>query len=60
MNECVYRERDRDCHEPGAYEIQFSGRKNWLCERHVRPEFHPPDLRKRLPGRIQRAIKGLR
>ena len=60
MSECGYTERGRACHEPGIHEVQFDGRKLRLCDRHSRPEFHPPDLRKKLPGRVQPAVDVLR
>ena len=49
---CDYREVTR-CRESMVYEVQFDGRKHALCERHARPEFHPPDLHKKLPGAEQ-------
>ena len=54
--ECVYYERDRRCHETAIVTIRIGGRETPLCDRHSRPEFHPPDLHKKLPGRLKRAI----
>lgn len=54
--ECAYQERDRACHEASAIVIKISGRETPLCDRHSRPEFHPPDLHGKLPGRLKRAL----
>jgi hypothetical protein len=35
----------------------MDGRKLDLCEQHARPEFHPPDLHKKLPHWLARARK---
>jgi hypothetical protein len=57
---CGYYERNRHCPDPGVHQVQFDGKKYRLCERHVRPEFHPPDLHKKLPGPVKRAVRRLR
>jgi hypothetical protein len=51
---CDYHERNRDCRETPIFAARIEGRDLLLCERHARPEFWPPDLRPRLPGRLQR------
>jgi hypothetical protein len=56
LGRCDYRERNNHCRQDAAYEVQFDGRKVRLCVRHSRPEFHPPDLHKKLPGIIRRAF----
>jgi hypothetical protein len=48
MSKCVYCENDRRCHEAATIMIKISGRDTPLCNRHSRPEFHPPDLHKKL------------
>jgi hypothetical protein len=60
---CTYLERARRCHDPAAGVLDanygtgypdFSGGVHepgtpWLmCDRHLRPECHPPDLRQYL------------
>ena len=50
-------ERGRACREPGVHEVQMDGKRLRLCERHVRPEFHPPDLHKKLPGAVKRVLR---
>jgi hypothetical protein len=54
---CVYRERERACHEAVAMTVKIGGRESPLCERHLDPRFWPPDLRKRLPGRLRRGLR---
>ncbi len=55
---CDYNEDGRRCRESGIYGVQFDGKPVRLCDRHSRPEFHPPDLHKKLPGRVKRALRG--
>lgn len=52
---CVYVEDNRPCREPAAGELRGHYYKEWnngrpwpFCERHLRPEMHPPDLRDKL------------
>ena len=54
---CGYHEQDRACREAATVVIKISGRDVGLCDRHSRPEFHPPDLHKKLPGRLSRAVR---
>jgi hypothetical protein len=51
--ECAYVERDRPCHEPAVGELRghsnFGQHPPWpMCTRHIKPEMHPPDLRRKL------------
>jgi hypothetical protein len=56
VTECGYLERGRSCHEPPTCVVRIGGKELGLCDRHSRPEFHPPDLHNRLPGnRLTRA-----
>lgn len=48
VTECDYYENGRYCHEPPAVVATIGGKLAGLCQRHKRPEFHPPDLHKRL------------
>jgi hypothetical protein len=52
---CTYVERSRPCTEDAAGELrahyvgEHEGKIPWpLCKLHLSPEFHPPDLRKKL------------
>ena len=56
---CGYYEKNRACREAGVHQVQLDGKRRLFCERHVRPEFHPPDLHKKLPGPVKRAIRKL-
>lgn len=56
---CGYHERERACRQTPIYEVKLDGREYRLCERHARPEFWPPDLRKKLPGRLKRLAVAL-
>lgn len=61
--ECTYLERGRRCHDPAAGVLDanygtglpdFTGGAHdpgtpWpMCDRHLRPEYHPPDLHEHL------------
>jgi hypothetical protein len=37
--------------------VKIDGKETGLCDRHSRPEFHPPDLHKKLPGAVKRAAR---
>ena len=56
---CGYRENDRDCRADPYLEIPIDGKLVKLCKRHLRPEFHPADIRKKLPGKIETALRRL-
>lgn len=56
---CGYHEGNRHCGAQAIYEAKIAGRDLLLCERHIRPEFWPPDLRKKLPGRLKRLAAAL-
>ena len=58
MKTCVYRERERECRETVIVTVKVDGRETPLCKRHIEPSFWPPDLQKKLPGRIKRALMG--
>ena len=55
---CVYHENNRECRETAVVVIKVDGRETPLCKRHTDPVFWPPDLQKKLPGRIRRALMG--
>jgi hypothetical protein len=46
--ECSYVESGHRCHEAAVVIVSIGGRDFGLCARHRLPEFHPPDLHKRL------------
>ncbi len=54
---CDYHERERKCSLAPVVEILIDGKPVKLCDRHQRPEYHPEDIRKKLPGKIARAIR---
>jgi hypothetical protein len=48
---CVYVERGKTCHEPAVGELKVRTMDNApspMCERHIQPEMHPPDLHRKL------------
>jgi hypothetical protein len=57
---CGYHERERHCTETDTIRIMIDGKPVNLCKRHLKPEFHPEDIRKKLPGKIAQALRGLR
>jgi hypothetical protein len=54
---CDYHERERHCPEPPTVEILIDGKQAKLCARHQRPEYHPDDIRRRLPGKLAQAVR---
>jgi hypothetical protein len=44
--ECSYTENSRRCHEPavGALPSSWAHPELPVCERHIQPAMHPPDL----------------
>ncbi len=57
LGNCEYYENYRRCANAADFEVAMLGRKVGLCDRHARPEFHPRDLHKRLPGAIRRTLR---
>ena len=57
---CDYHDKGFRCQAEGVYGVQFDGRPVRLCVTHAEPRFHPPDLHKKLPGRVRRALTGAR
>jgi len=50
---CTYVENNRACHESAVGELRghlnFGANEPWpMCARHIKPEFHPRDLRSKL------------
>lgn len=58
MSICGYRENERECRETAFVVVRVDGRDTPICKRHADPGFWPPDLRKKLPGKIRRALTG--
>jgi hypothetical protein len=53
---CCYRENERTCAGPVRYEVRIDGKYLLLCDRHSQPRFWPPDLRRKLSGRLRRLL----
>jgi hypothetical protein len=56
---CEYTVHDpnyRSCREPAPHLARFDGREHPLCDEHVKPKYHPPDVRKKLPGIVKRVV----
>jgi hypothetical protein len=54
---CGYHENGRHCPRSETVEITIDGRPVRLCARHQRPEFHPPDIQRKLPGKLAQAVR---
>jgi hypothetical protein len=60
MRACDYHEHDRPCRQPAVVEIKLDGKPVKLCDRHLRPEYHPEDIRKKLPRKLATALRRFR
>jgi hypothetical protein len=49
---CDYHDRQRRCPESPSIEILIDGKPVKLCDRHQRPEYHPADIRAKLPAKL--------
>lgn len=54
---CDYHEREFRCADDAEMEIKIDGKPAKLCKRHLKPEYHPQDIRRMLPGKIAMALR---